>query len=59
MFLQHGTIAEPASAHFLINSLSNQADQSISILNPSRRDLSKWVSFSQENSPPGYSEVTW
>lgn len=27
MFLQHGTIAEPASAHFLINSLSNQVDQ--------------------------------
>lgn len=45
--------------HFLINSLSTRADQNISIPNPSRRVLSKWVSLSQENSPPGYSEVTW
>jgi len=46
MFLQHGTIAEPASAHFLINTRSNRADQNISLLKPCRRDLSKWISFS-------------
>lgn len=34
-FLQHGTIVEPAPSHFLINSLSNRADQNISTLNPS------------------------
>lgn len=59
MFLKRGTIAELASAHFLINTLSNWADQNISMLNSSRRVLSKWMFFSQENSPRGYSDVTW